>query len=203
MHHNRNWFEGFGRHVPSTNNGLESFNRLIKDEYTLRERMDLGRFRVALFDMVNTWSLLYANGTKTFNEAPELTLDLWTAGYNWAKENIKITSRRRGGRIIYRSSTTETIDESTNWECFDSFKTKAFSLNDTSFNYPISRENWLSAECDCKDFFKLYMCRHICNSIYAIRRKCITAPAEAKTIPIGQKRKPGRPRKAKKALARQ
>lgn len=38
---NRYWYEGCGKLVQSTNNALESFNRLIKDEQTLRERLDL------------------------------------------------------------------------------------------------------------------------------------------------------------------
>lgn len=167
---NRNWFEGFRKHTPSTNNALESFNRLIKDEHTLRERMDLGKFRVALFEMVKTWSLHYATGIKVIAEAPEVTLVLWTEGYNWAKSNIKITSRRHGSTIVYRSSTADTVHDSINWQCFDNFKDVAFNFYDTSFNYPVSRENWLSAECDCGEFFKLYMCRHIIG--IALRMKC-------------------------------
>lgn len=198
---NRNWFEGFAKQVPSTNNALESFNRLIKEEHTLRVRMDLGRFSVTLFVMVKTWTLFYVESYKTFNETPELTLKLWTEGYNWAKENQKITSRRRGNLIVYRSSKTDTFDDSNAWTDFDCFRSEAFSFNDTSFNYPISRENWLSAQCDCGDFFKLFMCRHIIG--IGLRMKVITAPAEAKNIPIGQKRKRGRPAKAKRALVKQ
>lgn len=92
------------KRVPSTNNALESDSRLIKDEHTVRERMDLGKFRVALFDMVHTWSITYAAGKKSIHlEAPELTYALWTARYNWVKEKIKITSERRENKIIYRS----------------------------------------------------------------------------------------------------
>jgi hypothetical protein len=32
---NNNWYEGSGLLIPSTNNGLESWNRVIKDEHTL------------------------------------------------------------------------------------------------------------------------------------------------------------------------
>lgn len=202
IHQNTNWFEGVAKLVPSTNNALESNNRIIKDEHTLRERMDLGKFRVALFDMLNTWSIVYASGQKSVQtDAPELTLKLWTEGYRWAKENVKITSRRNGRKIIYRTSFTEAVDDANDWPNFDTFKHKAFCFNDTCFNYPISRENWLSSECDCEDFFKLFMCRHIIG--IALRMRCIAAPAEAKTIPIGQKRKRGRPAKARGALVRQ
>lgn len=199
---NRNWYESFAKCVPSTNNALESNNRLIKDEHTLRERMELGKFRVALFEMMETWSVSYEAGIKTVVlDAPEIKLELWTAGYNFAKQNIKITSSRRGNSITYRSALSENIDDSTDWSDFDSFKKKSFAFYDTTFVYPTKRENWLQSECICSDYFKIYICCHIIG--IAIRLKYITPPAEAKNVPIGQKRKPGRPAKAKSALVRQ
>lgn len=51
---NPNWFEGVSKLVPSTNNALESFNRVIKDENTLRERLPLSRFAVVLKEYINT-----------------------------------------------------------------------------------------------------------------------------------------------------
>lgn len=52
--------------------------------------------------------------------------------------------------------------------------------------------------CNCPAFLKEYMCKHIIG--LSIRMKFVSAPAEAKSIPIGQKRKRGRPAKNKKAL---
>lgn len=196
---NRFWYEAFALLIPSTNNALEAKNRLIKDEHTLRERMDLGKFRFTLFAMVESWSNAYVSGLDSIaKDAPHIEMKMWTEGYNFAKANGKVTSRRRGNTIIYRSFCAETIDDSTEWPDFDSFKKKSFSFYDTTFNYPVKRENWLQGKCDCKDYFKLYICRHIIG--IAIRLKCITPPAEAKTVPIGQKRKRGRPAKAKAAL---
>jgi transposase-like protein len=43
---NRNWFEGIQKMIPSTNNALEAFNRVIKDENTLRERLPISRFSI-------------------------------------------------------------------------------------------------------------------------------------------------------------
>lgn len=195
-------YESFAKRTPSTNTALESQNRLIKDEHTLRERIDLGKFRLALFSMVETWAILYTSGIKTTHfDAPELTLAIWTKGYQFAKSDAKITSRRRGNTIIYRSTTLSSIDDSTNWPDFDSFKAKSFSFYNTSFEYPTKRENWLQSECDCSEYFKLFVCAHIIG--IAIRLKCAAPPAEAKTIPIGEKRKRGRPAKAKPALTRQ
>ena len=41
---NKNWYEGTSQGTLSTNNGLESINRFIKDEYTFRERLPPSRF---------------------------------------------------------------------------------------------------------------------------------------------------------------
>lgn len=67
--------------------------------------------------------------------------------------------------------------------------------------YPISRDNWLESKCDCREYFKLYMCAHIIG--IAIRFKVVMPPDEAKSLPIGQNRKRGRAAKAKPALFRQ
>ncbi|GBP15963.1 hypothetical protein EVAR_12545_1 [Eumeta japonica] len=49
---NSNWFLGAASNSPSTNNALESFNRVIKDSNTLRERFPLSRFLVVAKEMV-------------------------------------------------------------------------------------------------------------------------------------------------------
>ena len=35
------WYEGYAKCIPSTNNALESFNRVIKDQKTMREGLPL------------------------------------------------------------------------------------------------------------------------------------------------------------------
>ena len=49
------WSEGLATYVPSTNNALETTNRVIKDEDKLIERLVLSRFTVVLFSIVNKW----------------------------------------------------------------------------------------------------------------------------------------------------
>lgn len=56
----------------------------------------------------------------------------------------------------------------------------------------------LNSSCNCPAFGTEYICKHIVG--LAIRLKLVTPPPEAKTIPIGEKRKPGRPAKTKPAL---
>lgn len=57
---NMNWYEGFKANTLSHNNGIEGHNKVIKDEHTLRERLDLSQFRVIFFEMIQQWSIEYA-----------------------------------------------------------------------------------------------------------------------------------------------
>lgn len=43
LDNNYGWYEGYAPQHPSTNNGLESCNRVVKDEDTLRSRLPLGK----------------------------------------------------------------------------------------------------------------------------------------------------------------
>ncbi|RMZ98423.1 hypothetical protein BpHYR1_035707, partial [Brachionus plicatilis] len=55
--HNLGWFEGFAPGFPSTNNALESTNRYIKDDGTLRIRLAIRQF-VSLMEngFIRDWS---------------------------------------------------------------------------------------------------------------------------------------------------
>lgn len=55
---NRNWYEGSSPHlVPSTNNAEETWNRLLKDEKTLRRRLPLQEFVNNIHVWVESWSV--------------------------------------------------------------------------------------------------------------------------------------------------
>lgn len=197
----KNWYEGFKSKTPSTNNALESSNKVIKDEQTLRERFDLNQF-----SMIELWSTEYSTGLNKINfGAPTVKLETWTKGYNFARSNVKITTKRNGDKIIYSiPMSSDAIDGSenyANWNTFDAFKHEAFAVVHTTFDYPVTSENWIYSICDCADGFKLFVCEHMVG--IALRLKLVFAPSEAKTIPIGQKRKSGRPCKIKPALQHQ
>lgn len=204
---NPNWYEGFRAKTPSTNNALESTNKVIKDEHTLRERLEFSQFRVVLFDMIRQWSIEYSSGlNKINNVAPSMNLNLWTIGYNFAKSNVKIKQNRIRNEIIYSIPVGDvdvdnsSFNDCTKWKQFDDFK-RSLDIVHTKFAYPVTCDNWVHGICDCSDGFKKYLCEHMVG--IALRLKVISAPAEAKTIPLGQKRKRGRPAKAKQALERQ
>lgn len=193
--------------TPSTNNAMESFNNLIKNEHTMRERLDISQFRVVLFKMVEQWSIEYTSNLNSVNNgAPKIDLSLWTNGYNFARSNVKIKSKRNGNEITYSipigdvdkvGSIKEVRSE---WTTYNEF-VQSFDMVHTKFDYPISATNWNFARCDCVIGFKQYLCEHIVG--IALRLKIIEAPAEAKNLPLGQKRKRGRPAKSKPALQQQ
>lgn len=198
-----NWYEGVLKLTPSTNNALESKNKLIKDEHTLRERLDIGNFRTVLYEMLTQWSIEYHTNLNAIHDTVHIDLQMETKGYNFAKLNLKINAKRCGNTIMYRIPASidhqlQSIDDSTNWPSFDVFKKNSFAFFDCYFPFPLNSENWKLATCDCSDFFKLFMCEHVVG--IAIRMKMYTVSPEAKNVPIGQKRKRGRPAKAKKAL---
>ena len=86
--------------------------------------------------------------------------------------------------------------KSLKWNTFQQFKEKAFSV--WFVTLPKEKSQWMKGICNCPSFFKKYMCKHVVG--LAIRSRFCTPPVAAKNIPIGQKRRRGRPSKAKKAL---
>ena len=50
------WYEGYAELTPSTNNALESNNRYIKDNGTLRSKLDLSVFLNTAKQIVRNWS---------------------------------------------------------------------------------------------------------------------------------------------------
>ena len=84
------WYEGVSLFVPSTNNALESTNRVVKDESTMRERLPLGQFLDTVDNkIVGRWSRErqpgLVNGKKWHKEPIITTLD-FTKGYQWISE---------------------------------------------------------------------------------------------------------------------
>lgn len=193
---NRNWYEGFAIQVPSTNNAIESFNRVLKDEQTLRERMDLTVFKVKMCEVVQHWSIEYETGLNQINHVePPIDLPMWTEAYKWAKSNIDVKSFRDQTRITYCEDNNTEVPST--WEDFENYR--VYMQNRFRVSATLENEtNWKNWTCVCCEFFKKYICRHIIG--VAIRCKLTKPPVESKTIPLGAKRKRGRPRKAIRAL---
>lgn len=113
---------------------------------------------------------------------------------------MKTTQRRTANHIIYSIHGDSIHSDFTKWTNFEHFK-RSLDIVHTKFVYPVTGDNWAHASCVCFDGLKKYLCEHIVG--ISLRLKVITAPPEAKSIPLGQRRKRGRPAKAKGALERQ
>lgn len=194
---NPNWYLGSAEGSPVTNNALESFNRTIKDSHTLRERLPLSRFISVATNMVKEWSKDHK--PETFKTLPPIELKDWTLAYQWAKldKNVKLLESDSGlNTYIVRSSTASDMIFTQDWDTFDGYKKNAFAYWRVAL--PTQQTAWVNGKCTCPIFFKNYMCKHIIG--LAIRLKYVAPPAQAKSVPIGQKRKRGRPAKARPAL---
>ena len=77
---------------------------------------------------------------------------------------------------------------------FNQFK-KSFDIWCLEIEHDLS---WRKAKCNCPAFLKNYICKHVVGM--GIRLKHCKPPFAAKTVPIGEKRKRGRPAKVKMAL---
>lgn len=201
----RYWYEGVAVNVPSTNNSVESTNRVVNDEHTFRERLDISRFRTVLFGMIEKWSLAYENGLKEIHKTSNIELKTWTAAYVWAKRNVPMkvieTDVEKTFKIPSDPDKPDTIDRLCEWNSFDEFKILNFACHDVTFPMPYTKDNWREGKCTCSTFLKTFICEHVVG--ISLRMKFATAPDEAKSIPLGQKRKRGRPALAKAALVLQ
>ncbi|CAF4537726.1 unnamed protein product [Didymodactylos carnosus] len=203
---NPGWYEGVRLYTPSTNNALEAINRTIKDDGTFRERHVLSRFLTTASDIVRNWSIdrdPSSTNLKQFATEPTITLQLWTFSYQWAKSNKNIVCIPSGSKKIYYIPARDLQSlTQTDLDRYKQQKFTTFNQFQKSFDiWCLEMENnshWKTSKCNCPAFLKNYICKHVAGM--SIRLKYYKPPAAAKTVPIGEKRKRGRPAKAKPAL---
>lgn len=202
LEQNRNWYEGAAEQTPSTNNALESFNRYLKQDRTLRNRLPLAEFADKLLHWIESWSIEYDSGAKTtYVDKPTVTLDLWTRGYQWSRTKKvvkKITDDNDAYLLVPPGDALKIVNdlwtEIYDWDSFEEFKINSFEAWKVHFD----ESEWTNSRCTCPAFYKQFICKHVVG--IALRLQHAIAAPEAKTVEIGCKRKRGRPAKAKKAL---
>jgi hypothetical protein len=208
-----NWFEGYAPGYPKTNNGLESINATVKNENTLRNKLPLGEFFATMEEIVNGWSWERDPATANFRPfclKPSLDLRVNTDAFEWATDKTRapVRSRRSGGQTItyfIPSAGTKPLADADidsylqmttrcSWKKFDTYR----KCKERLWVLGYDERDWESSTCSCPVFSKTRICKHVVG--IAITRKVYDPPPEAKTVPLGEKRKRGRPSKAKKAL---
>lgn len=99
---NKNWYEGFRQHTPTTNNALESFNRTIKTHQTAYNLEGIARFIHRLLEMVEDFSREYNENGKLppINEV-EVQENLIRDGFDAWKANNMIDTESSGIPMFY------------------------------------------------------------------------------------------------------
>lgn len=205
-----NWYEGYAIGFPSTNNGLESTNNVIKSQGTFRERLSMAGLFSFMLNQTENWSLerdATSQNCKLFSHIPTINLQIETKAYNWYKSKPDVQFRTSQEYITYFVAASGTprlkpdditkylrLLENKSWKTFDTYKSNMTRLWKIQFY----KTDWIKSTCTCSCFLKDFMCKHIVG--LAITNKLHQVRPEAKTVPLGEKRKPGRPSKAKKAL---
>lgn len=193
--------------APSTNNALESTNRVIKAEFTKRQRVSLSRCLTIMLDIVENNGVRYMNGLLKVAVQPSLTMKLWTAGRLQGTWQQQYLAHRSFCKWLFhlRQATPPSIPFRLHpipfW-LFPIKKTPFDSYMDTWFSswtviLPAAKEKWIDGTCTCPSFHKVGICKHVIG--LAIQNKHVKAPLKARSTIIGAKRPRGRRSKAKKA----
>lgn len=204
------WYEGAAVGYPATNNGLEGTNATIKAAHTFRERLPVGQFLNLVLDLVTDWSKQRDPASAnciSFAESPDITMKIWTAAYQWASENRKILKQphcKPGFERFFTSAGWNKpitkqmlacfLTEQGQWDSFARFKKEGHSV----WEILVCRDDVKKSSCTCPFFMKNFLCKHSVGM--HIRLQLLEVPVEARNIPLGQRRKRGRPQKAKHAL---
>jgi hypothetical protein len=77
--------------------------------------------------------------SKVFAITPELTLELQTEAYNWAKGNVSVKQRAKSGRTSFYISPT---GESNVRDC------------DILWKVVMEGDDWSKSTCTCKNYWK-------------------------------------------------
>lgn len=185
---------------PAGHTALESFNFVIKECGTFRKRFPIGQFLSVASEMVAGWSAEYMT-SKAFVSTPSISLSLWTKSYQWviANPKMEIVLNQHVGNLQFFCIPSKSLEKApsfaSDWTTFDAYKEQHFSTYEVCINEDGTL--WKDGECTCPAFLKDFICKHVVG--VAIRCKYVVEPPPARNIPIGQKRKRGRPQLAKNA----
>lgn len=105
----KNWYEGAAEYTPSTNNGLEAFNGVIKSNYTFRNRLKFAEFIDVMSNVAQKISIEFESNERRMLEYPEIDSKLWKASYEWAK-NEEIGRVLDEEEIYFVQGSTDTTE---------------------------------------------------------------------------------------------
>lgn len=208
---NSNWYEGVADRTPKTNNCLEVFHRLIKQQQTMHLRKPFAQAIPLALSIVKERSKAYvldkAAPVTSVTVTDEMKLNGWN--YSQSKKHLHLEKTTNGTGFFYAFAGDNlqkvTAADVTDWESnaeyadFDDFIEKSSKMYRISFDGDLSDLD--RAKCTCVAYAKKNMCKHILAVAY--RMQALNPPDDllkATETPAPVKNKRGRPKKAKKAL---
>lgn len=122
----RGWYDHYCDWVPITNNSLESTNKQVKVEGTLRHRFGLLQFLCLLLDgFLRNWSTMRNPSDVNYIEfslIPTMTLKEETIDCQWTKLNIQVKPIVISGDAYYCVASTDSKKAITEKEILSNFE---------------------------------------------------------------------------------
>lgn len=90
------WFYGAASGIPTTNNGIEGTNSVIKSQHTFRERWPLKKFLTGLNSLVENWSYYRNPACPNYKEFCQIYVPStkeWTSAFNWLLDSPTIIEK--------------------------------------------------------------------------------------------------------------
>ncbi|CAF1351613.1 unnamed protein product [Didymodactylos carnosus] len=180
--------------IPSTNNGLESSNGKIKEQYTLRVKLNLSSFLPTMQQMLSEWSS--KSTEEPFHTFPVVSVAQEKEALTWLQSLDKKTILHWYGNSYIVPSTFNHQYNSMLW--LQEYSTLPWTQWD---NFP----QWLKAgrlitipmTCSCRSNLKTYVCKHAIGLMMHFGCNIVKDPVKLQNF---QKRR-GRPRKVGNALS--
>ena len=152
-----------------------------------------------------------------YQDEPLINTKTLTNAYQWFQKNKKVhVDDSNENHTVYSVSAKnlpiisipkinsyQKKIKNCDWKDFEDYVKCTTSLWQIRIPREATLENakWKYGSCTCPDFAKHHVCKHLIG--LAFRTKLCVIPLIAKNIPIGEKRKRGRPSKATKSFERQ
>lgn len=205
-----NWFEGAAQYTPSTNNGLESHNAVIKKKITLRRRLPMNQFLACMLEMATDIAIQFSKNEHVMEIQPAIKKLLYEKASIMIKENFKSFKAKQSNSnaTIFSIPSSACASENatiayfktikkTTWKSFDEF---IIYGHQQFYVLSFSSSNWKSeSTCTCTGFFKQNICKHIIA--IGIQLGAVELPESANSVAIAPtRRKAGRPKTTTNAL---
>ena len=168
----------------------------------------------AMTSTVVHWSEERARGDKIFATVPPYPLAVRTSAWQWFQKNAVPTKNEEGRDILRLKNCSETIiggnthiyisakggpgvskssliQRQRKFKSLEALQTHYYGIHEIIFNC----DDWEASTCSCVPHLKHYSCKH--DFAIACLKKLAKFDDVCKTIRVGHKRGPGRPKKTK------